>query len=173
MSKTFYIEDVNTCQWVRDLSTRTRLDVYVNDLKKIDLHGYSTLNMEKPIRLHDVEINHISSADQSWKIQANEVVLNHSGVGDVEIEGDPSPEAVGREVPLAREPGDRPLALEPIRGGGRLRARGRHAGREKQNGKQKDRWEGSVHGATAWGVSAPSRAVIADSWSRSQMRRVG
>jgi hypothetical protein len=82
-----YIEDINTCQWVRDLSTRTRLDVYVNDLKKIELNGFSTLNMEKTIRLQDVEINHISSADQKWNFQANELILNHSGVGDVEIEG--------------------------------------------------------------------------------------
>lgn len=84
---TLYLEDENTCQWVRDLSNRTRLDVWIKDLDNIELHGLSTMNMEKQIRLYDTEVNFFSSADQNWNIYLNELTLNHRGVGDIVISG--------------------------------------------------------------------------------------
>lgn len=84
---TLYIEDGNTCNWVRNLQNRTRIDLYIRDLTKIEMHGLSTLGMEKRIFLGDVQIDFISSANQEWNVWTNKLTLNHSGIGDIKISG--------------------------------------------------------------------------------------
>lgn len=84
---TLYIDDGNSCNWVRDMQNRTRIDLYIRDLSKIEMHGLSTLGMEKRIYLGDVQVDFISSANQEWDLWTNKLTLNHSGIGDIKISG--------------------------------------------------------------------------------------
>jgi hypothetical protein len=81
------IEDGNTCNWVRNLQNRTRLDLWVSDLSRIELNGMSKLQTPQRIRLGDVQVDFISSADQNWNLDLNQLILNHSGVGEIQLEG--------------------------------------------------------------------------------------
>lgn len=82
-----HIEDTNTCDWVRDLQNRTRIDLWISDLNRIEMHGMSKLLTPKRIHLSDVELDFISSADQDWDLETNQLILNHSGVGEITVKG--------------------------------------------------------------------------------------
>ena len=83
-----YIENHNTCNWVRDFTVPINIYVHVIELKTLHTFGSGKINSLNTLVTNVVEINNHNTGDIDLKISANEIYCKqHACYGDNKISG--------------------------------------------------------------------------------------
>lgn len=82
-----HISDENSCNFVRDLQARSRVDVWIDTLTMLEMHGMSSIYTPEKIKFQDFQIDFLSSRNSDIQLDVNVLILNHSGVGELGLSG--------------------------------------------------------------------------------------
>jgi hypothetical protein len=88
-NNTLYIENRNTCRWVRDYE-KQRIQVFVSMkyLRKINHYGTGNLSTAKPFNCDTLRLNIWDSGSMELDVKAIQLIpAINSGVGDIRLRG--------------------------------------------------------------------------------------
>jgi|GEM_PF-2035984 len=81
------IADLNTCNWVRNLQTRITAEVRCKPVAYLELNGFSKLITPDSLKYDRLDIEFTSAADLNLLLSGKYLVMNHRGVGEVQMQG--------------------------------------------------------------------------------------
>lgn len=81
------ITDENTCNWVRNLQTRIRVEVRCKPVNYIEINGFAALITPDSLIYDRLDIEYTSAADLDLQFKGVYLVLNHRGAGEILMSG--------------------------------------------------------------------------------------
>jgi len=81
------IKDNATCNWVRNLQLRTRVEVYFSSLDFMEINGFCKLIIEKPLKFNELQLEITSAADMDLNLSGVYFILDHRGLGEITVSG--------------------------------------------------------------------------------------
>lgn len=81
------ITDENTCNWVRNLQTRIRVEVRCKPVNYLEINGFAALITPDSLIYDRLDIEFTSSADLDLRLNGVYLKFNHRGAGEIAMTG--------------------------------------------------------------------------------------